>query len=55
LFCLIDDCNGGDGWGDGTKEVDSDGGGDVEGDVLLWDRGEGWPEVVGVEGVVIDC
>jgi hypothetical protein len=49
----MDDCNGGEGgWGEEAKEVDSDGGGDVEGDVL-WDRGE--PEVVGVEGVVADC
>ena len=52
----MDGCNGGEGWGDGAKEADADGGGVVEG-VVLWllDRGEGWLEVVGVEGDVIDC
>jgi hypothetical protein len=50
VFCLTDDCNEGEGgWG----EEALDGGGDVEGE--LWDKGEGWPEVVGVLGVVADC
>lgn len=35
VFCLT---NGGE--GEGAKEVDAEGGGDVEGDVL-WERGEG--------------